>query len=46
MITATLTAIDYVLLVLLLLSSAAIGVLFGFFKAKKNSNYEFLLGEK
>ncbi|CAF3850445.1 unnamed protein product [Rotaria magnacalcarata] len=39
----TLSVVDYVLLVLLLLSSAAIGILFGFFKSKKNSAKEFLL---
>ena len=40
----TLSAADYVILVILLLSSAVIGVIFGFFKSKKNSAKEFLLG--
>jgi hypothetical protein len=44
MVTHTLHAVDYVLLVLLLLASAVIGILFGFFKAKKSSATEFLLG--
>ena len=37
-------AVDYVLLVLLLLSSAVIGAVFGFVKSKKSSAKEFLLG--
>jgi hypothetical protein len=41
---ATLGVADYVLLVILLLGSAVIGVIFGFFKSKKNSAKEFLLG--
>lgn len=44
MATRTLGAVDYVLLVILLLASAVIGVIFGFFKSKKNSAKEFLLG--
>ncbi len=44
MIKRTLSAVDYVLLVLLLLASAVIGVIFGFFKSKKSSAKEFLLG--
>jgi len=40
----TLSAWDYVLLVILLLSSAVIGAVFGFVKSKKNSAREFLLG--
>ena len=40
----TLSAVDYVLLVLLLLASAVIGVVFGCFKSRKNSAKEFLLG--
>jgi len=40
----TLSIIDYIILVLLLLSSAIIGTIFGFFKSKKNSSKEFLLG--
>ena len=39
-----LSAVDYVLLVILLLSSAVIGAIFGFFKSKKSSAKEFLLG--
>ena len=42
---STLSIIDYVLLVLLLLSSTAIGVIFGFIKSKRNSAKEFLLGK-
>ncbi|CAF1254576.1 unnamed protein product [Rotaria sordida] len=45
MATRTLSAVDYVLLVILLLSSAVIGVIFGFFKSKKNSAKEFLLAD-
>jgi len=41
---ATLGAADYVILVVLLLSSAVIGAIFGFFKSKKSSAKEFLLG--
>ena len=39
-----LSAVDYVLLVILLLASAVIGAIFGFFKSKKSSAKEFLLG--
>ncbi|CAF3778008.1 unnamed protein product [Rotaria sp. Silwood1] len=38
-----LSAVDYVILVILLLSSAVIGAIFGFFKSNKNSAQEFLL---
>ncbi|CAF3390306.1 unnamed protein product [Rotaria socialis] len=38
-----LSVVDYVILVILLLSSAIIGVIFGFFKSSKNSAKEFLL---
>ncbi|CAF4266580.1 unnamed protein product, partial [Adineta steineri] len=38
----TLSAVDYVILVILLLSSAVIGVIFGFYKSKKSSAAEFL----
>lgn len=44
MATPKLGAVDYVLLVILLLASAVIGAIFGFFKSKKNSAKEFLLG--
>ena len=44
MATPTLGPVDYVLLVLLLLSSAVIGAIFGCFKSKKSSANEFLLG--
>jgi type II secretory pathway component PulF len=40
----TLSVVDYILLIVLLLSSAVIGVVFGFFKSKKSSAKEFLLG--
>lgn len=40
----TLSVVDYVLLVVLLLASAVIGALFGFVKSKKSSAKEFLLG--
>jgi hypothetical protein len=40
---AKLSAVDYVLLVILLLASAVIGAIFGFFKSKKSSAKEFLL---
>jgi len=40
----TLSVVDYILLVILLLSSSIIGVLFGFFKSKRSSAQEFLLG--
>ena len=40
----TLSVVDYVLLILLLLSSAVIGAIFGFCKSKKSSAKEFLLG--
>ncbi|CAF1046570.1 unnamed protein product [Adineta ricciae] len=46
MITQTLHAVDYVLLVLLLLTSAIIGIIFGIFKKKKSSAKEFLLGNR
>jgi hypothetical protein len=39
-----LSIVDYVLLIVLLLSSACIGALFGFVKSKKSSAKEFLLG--
>ncbi|CAF0778136.1 unnamed protein product [Adineta ricciae] len=39
----TLSVVDYILLVLLLVASASIGVLFGFFKSKKSSAKEYLL---
>ncbi|CAF1491028.1 unnamed protein product [Adineta ricciae] len=42
---AKLGAVDYVLLVLLLLSSAVIGAVFGFVKSKKSSAKEFLLAD-
>ncbi|CAF1436832.1 unnamed protein product [Rotaria sordida] len=41
----TLSAVDYVLLIMLLLSSAVIGAIFGFFKSKKSSAKEFLLAD-
>lgn len=44
MATPKLTVVDYVLLVILLLASAVIGAIFGFFKSKKSSAKEFLLG--
>ncbi|CAF0743505.1 unnamed protein product [Didymodactylos carnosus] len=44
MITRTLSVVDYILLSILLLSSAVIGILFGFVKSKKSSAKEFLLG--
>lgn len=44
MVLRTLSAVDYVLLVGLLLASAVIGALFGFVKSKKSSAKEFLLG--
>jgi hypothetical protein len=44
MVLRTLSAVDYVLLIVLLLSSAVIGAVFGFFKSKKSSAKEFLLG--
>ncbi len=40
----TLSVVDYVLLIGLLLSSAVIGAFFGFYKSKKSSAKEFLLG--
>ena len=40
----TLSVVDYILLILLLLSSAVIGAIFGFCKSKKSSAKEFLLG--
>jgi hypothetical protein len=40
----TLSVVDYILLIVLLLSSAVIGVVFGFFKSKKSSAKEYLLG--
>ncbi|CAF1563961.1 unnamed protein product [Rotaria sordida] len=45
MVSRTLSAVDYVLLAILLLSSSVIGVIFGFFKSKKNSAKEFLLAD-
>lgn len=45
MASSTLSSVDYVFLVILLLFSSAIGVIFGFFKSKKNSANEFLLGK-
>jgi len=44
MVLRTLSAVDYVLLIVLLLSSAVIGAIFGFVKSKKSSAKEFLLG--
>ena len=44
MVLRTLSIVDYVLLVGLLLASAVIGALFGFVKSKKSSAKEFLLG--
>ncbi|CAF2418697.1 unnamed protein product [Rotaria sp. Silwood2] len=41
----TLSIVDYVLLISLLLSSAVIGVIFGFVKSKKSSAKEFLLAD-
>ncbi|CAF3397797.1 unnamed protein product [Rotaria sp. Silwood1] len=41
----TLSAVDYILLIMLLLSSAVIGAVFGFFKSKKSSAKEFLLAD-
>ncbi|CAF0833729.1 unnamed protein product [Adineta ricciae] len=41
----TLSVVDYVLLVILLLSSAVIGAIFGFCKSKKSSAKEFLLAD-
>ncbi|CAF2576719.1 unnamed protein product [Rotaria sp. Silwood2] len=40
-----LSAVDYVLLVILLLASAVIGAIFGFVKSKKSSAKEFLLAD-
>ncbi|CAF1354557.1 unnamed protein product [Adineta ricciae] len=45
MATRTLSAIDYVILVILLLLSSVIGIIFGFFKSKKSSAKEFLLAD-
>ena len=45
MATRTLSIPDYVILVALLLSSAVIGVIFGFFKSKRSSAREFLLAD-
>ena len=42
---STLSIIDYILLVLLLLSATTIGVIFSFIKSKRNSAKEFLLGK-
>ncbi|CAF1308586.1 unnamed protein product [Rotaria sordida] len=39
----TLSIVDYIFLIILLLSSAVIGVLFGFFKRKQSSSKEYLL---
>jgi hypothetical protein len=44
MVLRTLSVVDYVLLIVLLLSSAVIGAIFGFVKSKKSSAKEFLLG--
>jgi hypothetical protein len=44
MATHILSAVDYILLVIVLLSSSVIGVLFGFFKSKRSSAKEFLMG--
>ena len=41
----TLSAVDYVLLVGMLLASAIIAEVFGFVKSKKSSAKEFLLGK-
>ncbi|CAF2107505.1 unnamed protein product [Rotaria magnacalcarata] len=41
----TLSVVDYILLILLLLSSAIIGAVFGFIKSKKSSAKEFLLAD-
>ncbi|CAF1041009.1 unnamed protein product [Rotaria sordida] len=46
MVSHTLSAVDYVLLAILLLSSVVIGVIFGFFKSKKSSAQEFLLADR
>jgi hypothetical protein len=40
----TLSAVDYVVLVLLLLLSAVIGIIFGFIKSKKTSTKEYFFG--
>ena len=40
----TLSIVDYVVLATLLLSSTAIGVIFGFVKRKNTSTKEYLLG--
>ncbi|CAM4768382.1 unnamed protein product [Rotaria magnacalcarata] len=40
-----LSAVDYVILVVLLLASAVIGAIFGFVKSKKSSAKEFLLAD-
>jgi hypothetical protein len=40
----TLSAVDYVVLVLLLLLSAVIGGIFGFIKSKKTSTNEYFFG--
>ncbi|CAF3574624.1 unnamed protein product [Rotaria sp. Silwood1] len=45
MVLRTLSAVDYVLLILLLLSSAVIGAIFGFFKSKKSSAKEFMIAD-
>ncbi|CAF1234481.1 unnamed protein product [Rotaria sp. Silwood1] len=45
MISRTLSIIDYIVLVILLASSAVIGLIFGVFKSKKNSAKEFLLAD-
>ncbi|CAF1301176.1 unnamed protein product [Adineta ricciae] len=46
MATHTLSPVDYIILAIVLLSSAVIGVIFGFFKSKKNSAKEFLLANR
>ncbi|CAF0763466.1 unnamed protein product [Adineta steineri] len=45
MVLRTLSIVDYVILITLLLSSAVIGALFGFVKSKKSSAKEFLLAD-
>ncbi|UJR16669.1 hypothetical protein I4U23_003569 [Adineta vaga] len=41
----TFSAVDYIILVILLLLSSVIGIIFGFFKSKKSSAKEFLLAD-
>ena len=45
MVLRTLSVLDYIILIGLLLSSAVIGALFGFVKSKKSSAKEFLLAD-